>query len=201
MSEQQTPPIALLVGVGPAMGDEIASRLERDGFRVVRTPPDTDREGADLALDAVVVGHSGPASGIGFLDLPDEAFVAGLNAFIDLTDTLRWSLARLRPGGALVVLASRAYLGVWGGADEAAFSAAALGLMRAIALENTPKGIRANVVVTDFPPSARTAGVAGAVAFLVGDDAEAVSGEAILTNGGQSLRRREARDRRREFDL
>jgi NAD(P)-dependent dehydrogenase (short-subunit alcohol dehydrogenase family) len=201
MTEQGAPPIALLVGVGSAVGDEIASRLQRDGYRVVQTTHEADREGADIALDAVVVGHSRPIAGVGFLDLPDEGFVDGLNAFLDLTDTLRWSLARLRPGGALVVLASRGYLGVWGGADEAAFSGATLGLMRAIALENTPKGIRANVVVTDFPPPARTAGVAGAVAFLVGADAEAVNGEAILTNGGQSLRRREARDKRREIDL
>jgi enoyl-[acyl-carrier-protein] reductase (NADH) len=38
--------------------------------------------------------------------------------------------------------------------------------------------------------------VAGAVAFFVGEDARAITGEVLLVNAGRGLQRRESQDRR-----
>lgn len=91
-----------------------------------------------------------------------------------------------------------------------AFSAATVGLIRSLSLEDTPRGVRANVVASDFAPEDfggdrreppdRGERVAGTVAFLLGDDAQAITGEVLLANAGRSLQRREARDRRSELD-
>jgi NAD(P)-dependent dehydrogenase (short-subunit alcohol dehydrogenase family) len=136
---------ALLIGAGKRFSTDVADRLRRDGYRVVATTADAAVQNDD-PLDAIVINTAGAATDVGFLDLPDEAFVAGLEAFLDTVGALQAGMARLRGGGAIVALTTRGYLGAWGGADEMAFCGAMIGLMRSISLEDTPRGVRANIV-------------------------------------------------------
>jgi len=192
----------LLTG-GGRFAAAIRRRLSRDGYRIV-----ADGEAGDV--DAIVIDVTGPNSGASFLAVTDEVFTDRLEDFLDLFDVLRAGLSRLREGGAVVVLTTRGYLGAWGGVEEMAFSGAVVGVMRSISLEATPRGLRANVVAADFAPGDFGADgrlppdqddrVAGAVAFLLGDDALAISGEVLLVNSGRGLQRREARDRRHQLD-
>jgi NAD(P)-dependent dehydrogenase (short-subunit alcohol dehydrogenase family) len=196
---------ALLIGAGKRFSTDVADRLRRDGYRVVATTADAAVQNDD-PLDAIVINTAGAATDVGFLDLPDEAFVAGLEAFLDTVGALQAGMARLRGGGAIVALTTRGYLGAWGGADEMAFCGAMIGLMRSISLEDTPRGVRANIVACDFAPEDfggdrreppdQGERVAGAVAFFVGEDARAITGEVLLVNAGRGLQRRESQDRR-----
>ncbi len=111
-------------------------------------------------------------------------------------------------GARIVVIGSRTSRGAKGKAQYAATKAALTGLMRSFAIELAPRGITANIVspaatATPFlargdragvppvlPPIGRyiePAEVAGAVSFLLGPDAGAITGQDILICGGASL--------------
>ena len=147
--------------------------------------------------------------GDSFLSLPDKAFTDRIADLGEVFALLQQALPRLSPDGSVVIVTSRGFLGAWGGADEMAFSAALVALARSVGPENTPRGVRCNVVAVDFGPqdfggSRRSGGehavqIASTVAFLIGPGSGAIRGEVILANGGRSLHRREARDRRAEL--
>jgi NAD(P)-dependent dehydrogenase (short-subunit alcohol dehydrogenase family) len=111
-------------------------------------------------------------------------------------------------GARIVAIGSRTSRGAKGKAQYAAAKAALTGLVRSFAIELAPRGITANIVspaatATPFltrsdragvppivPPIGRyiePAEVAGAVSFLLGPDAGAVTGQDILICGGASL--------------
>lgn len=111
-------------------------------------------------------------------------------------------------GARIVAIGSRTSRGAMGKAQYAATKAALTGLVRSFAIELAPRGITANIVspaatATPFltrgdragvppvlPPIGRyiePAEVAGAVSFLLGADAGAITGQDILICGGASL--------------
>lgn len=111
-------------------------------------------------------------------------------------------------GARIVAIGSRTSRGAKGKAQYAATKAALTGLVRSFAIELAPRGITANIVspaatATPFltrgdragvppvlPPIGRyidPAEVAGAVSFLLGPDAGAITGQDILICGGASL--------------
>lgn len=111
-------------------------------------------------------------------------------------------------GARIVAIGSRTSRGAKGKAQYAATKAALTGLVRSFAIELAPRGISANIVspaatATPFltrgdragvppvlPPIGRyidPAEVAGAVSFLLGPDAGAITGQDILICGGASL--------------
>jgi NAD(P)-dependent dehydrogenase (short-subunit alcohol dehydrogenase family) len=214
MTNPPLKPVALLIGSERPFAADIEARLNVDGYHVLSVAG-LDAIGVETALAEIEIAIAvliAPmqVSGVGFLDMTDEAFVGRVDDLLDIAVVLQKVLAHLRESGALVVVTSRGYLGAWGGADEMAFSGATVALTRSISLENTPRDIRANVVALDFQPEDfggdrrqtpdHGARIAGSVAFLVGPDAAAVKGEVILANAGRSLQRREARDRRHELN-
>lgn len=114
----------------------------------------------------------------------------------------------MRAGARIVAIGSRTSRGAKGKAQYAATKAALTGLVRSFAIELAPRGITANIVSpaatatpflfrgdrSDVPPVLPPIGryiepseIAGAVAFLLGPDAGAVTGQDILVCGGASL--------------
>jgi len=111
-------------------------------------------------------------------------------------------------GARIVAIGSRTSRGAKGKAQYAATKAALTGLVRSFAIELAPRGITANIVSPAatatplltrgdragvppvLPPIGRyiePAEVAGTVAFLLGADAGAITGQDILICGGASL--------------
>ncbi len=119
------------------------------------------------------------------------------------------AVRRMGPGGRIVNVASRGYLGGAGGAHYVASKAGVVALTRAMAIELRWRGIRVNAVapgmvgtrlLDDFgdmlgplkrlEPSgdaARPADIAALVAVLAGPDAAFVNGQVLLADGGKAL--------------
>ncbi|RQS66499.1 SDR family NAD(P)-dependent oxidoreductase [Burkholderia sp. Bp8963] len=114
----------------------------------------------------------------------------------------------MRDGGRIVLIGSRTSGGAAGRSQYAAAKAAVVGMARSWAIELAPRGITVNVVspaATEtpmlkdpartssapvMPPIGRyirTEEVAALVAFLIGPDAGAITGQQIMVCGGSSL--------------
>lgn len=117
-------------------------------------------------------------------------------------------VARMPAGGRVVLIGSRTASGAAGRSQYAASKAALVGLSRSWAAELVGRGITVNIVApaaTDTPmlrdPArggvpprlpplgrfVRPEEVAGTVAFLLGPDAAAITGQQIVICGGSSL--------------
>lgn len=117
---------------------------------------------------------------------------------------------RMKPGGKIVNIASRAYLGAKGHAHYVASKAAVVGLTRAMALELLPQGIMVNAVApggveTEMvarqsaearaallalqPTGAlgKPADIANAVSFFASPRTDFIYGQVLLVDGGKSL--------------
>ncbi len=183
----------------------VAERLHALGHTVLRAPaarPDAIAEALTQQLGALVVVAPPPARSPDFLAVDDDQLEAGLTAFVDLFELLGAVLPQLPDGASCVLVGHRGHLGAWGAAHEAAFAGAAAGLMRSVALETMGRGLRANVVATDFPDdrtnltrAAALDEVAALTGFLLSPAAAALNGELLLANRGASLRIREAKNR------
>ena len=231
---------ALVTGGSSGIGAAICRRLAGDGWRVAvagRSPERTAAIADEVGGIAVVGDVADPAhdpvaaavAGLGGLDC--AVLNAGIIADRDLAGTEpddwerllavnvlavhRHARAARAPlaaaGGSIIITASDA--GVWGEPGIAGYSVTkrmALQLMRCLAAEWGPDGIRVNALcpgdtepgmvtttagrrepgATDnwlLPPLRRTvkAGdVAGAAAFLAGPDASAISGVGLLVDAG-----------------
>lgn len=112
--------------------------------------------------------------------------------------------------GSLVLTGSVAALGAFGLAHYAASKAALLGLVRTLALELAPRGLRVNALVPGLIETRMTAGlppwareqeveasplkragrpeeVAWAALFLLSDESRFLTGQALFVDGGRSL--------------
>ncbi len=190
---------AVVFGATRPFGAEIVARLGADGFTVRGVETQTAIQ-AEVAtpLDAFVYNAPLTQPDVRFLDLAGADFEAALDdQLYGLVFCAQAAVGRLKRGGAIGHVASRAHLGAWGGAHLAAAGAALVAMGRSMALELSAEGIRVNTLATDFvgapwdTPAAR-ADVANAVAFLAGEESRLVSGETILLNQTRSLRMAEA---------
>ena len=150
---------------------------------------------------ALIINRSAALTPTAFEAVTDDAFDTALeDGLLGVFDLIQDWVPRLPDGAAIVVVTSRAYLGAWGAAPEAAAGAALAGFCRTLALELAPRGIRVNLAAPDFPEAyaADPAGrrrVADTVAWLASDRSGAVSGQVVLLDQGRGLQMREAQFR------
>lgn len=135
----------------------------------------------------------------------DRMFAVHVRALTLLVQNLTKSM---EANGRIVAIGSRTSRGAKGKAQYAATKAALTGLVRSFAIELAPRGITANIVSPAatatplltrsdragvppiIPPIGRyiePAEVAAVVAFLLGPEAGAITGQDILICGGASL--------------
>lgn len=135
----------------------------------------------------------------------DQVIDTGLNGFFNIVHPLVMPLVRMKKGGRIVVMTSVS--GVMGNRGQVNYSAAKAGLIgaaKALAVELASRGITVNCVapglidtemVKDLPLAealrivpmnrlGKPAEVAGAVAFLMSEDAAYVTRQVIGVNGG-----------------
>jgi len=221
---------AIVTGTSSGIGAAVATRLLGSGWRVIgldRAPPtiaDTAFTSVTLdlgdrsarvdalakieAVDALVHAAGVMRGGrLGELDheAGDLLWRIHVDAAIGLADYLA---PRLRAGGRIVLIGSRAAKGVVAKSQYGAAKAALTALARAWAKELIARGITVNVVApaatetammtdperTIVPPETPPIGrrirpeeVAALVEFLLSDDAAAITGQEISICGGASL--------------
>lgn len=183
----------------PAFAHRAADLLDADALRGAV---------ADLSADALVHAAGlmrGAPLGALDADAGRTLWRLHVEAAERLADAL---LPRMPDGGRIVLLGSRTAAGASGRSQYAASKAALVGLARSWAAELAPRGITVNVVApgaTDtpmlrdparagipprLPPIGRLVApeeVAALVAFLLGPEAGAITGQQILVCGGASL--------------
>ncbi|HEX4247349.1 MAG TPA: SDR family oxidoreductase [Pseudonocardia sp.] len=178
---------------------------------------------AQRALDEwgrldIAVANAGVLRRAALADLDDEAWDDLLQ--VDLTGVLRLfrsAAARMAGPGAMVAVSSIAG-GVYGWGEHAHYGAAkagVLGLVRSVAVELAPRGIRVNTVIPGYvvtpqsldpvnslgPDGLARAGkdiplgraaepseLAAVIRFLTSDDASYVTGQALTADGGLTIR-------------
>ena len=195
-----------------------ADRLRAQGLDVVAAGLDVrDRAAVAALFDRlgsvrVAVNNAGRASrllpfrALDAAALQDMLSVNVLGTFIVAQEAVR----RMPPGGRIINIASRGYLGGAGAAHYVASKAAVVGLTRAMAVELRWAGITVNAVapgmvdtrmLDDFTPAMRrslesrepagTAAhpgtIADAVAFLASSQASQINGQVLLVDGGKSV--------------
>lgn len=185
---------AVVIGGDRPFGREVVERLAAEGYVLVD-------EGGSGPIDLLVINRPVEMTGTTFRDIDDAQFLAAVSdQLYDLVAAGQAAAPRMAGGGAIVVVASRAHLGGWGGAHVMAAGAALVGMGRSMALELAGQGVRVNVIAAPFvgepadTPDAR-ADVAGTVAYLAGPDGASITGETLLLNRGDSLRMGEGRRR------
>jgi NAD(P)-dependent dehydrogenase (short-subunit alcohol dehydrogenase family) len=193
---------ALVCGGGGALGSAIAEALRLRGDEVAVA----DREDVDLTDAAAVesfwdrlparprwvvnaAGGFRPGT-VADSEPEDVRFLTGIN-FETAWWSCRAAARRLPDGGGIVNVAARSALA--GGAGSAAYSvtkAAVVRLTQVLALELAERRIRVNAVVPALidTPANRAAGITGGtlpaevastIAFLLSDEARAVSGAIV----------------------
>ncbi|HEU4952268.1 MAG TPA: SDR family oxidoreductase [Holophagaceae bacterium] len=212
---------------GSGAAEALASGLQAEGHAVLALRADQrSREDARAAVAAVEAAWGGLDAFVGNAgiwlptpaELPDEAALQAVLA-TNLTGLFRWHAEvipalRRAGGGSLLLLSSTA--GQRGEAGYGAYAAtkgAVISLVKSLAVELGPAGIRVNAVapgwvdtdlsapaLRDDPAArARVAGLfplghipeaedlAGPLAFLLSREARAIHGEILNVNGGTVL--------------
>jgi hypothetical protein len=193
---------ALVCGVDTMYGTEVCKALKLQNWEVVTVGGlgDGMPQAHEGLFDTVVINAATDRANTSFLELEDQEFfdrcVTGLS---DLFITLQEVSKRLRSGGSMVVIGSRAYAGMWYGADRAAWSAALIGLCRSLAIEFKADQKRVNVIcpeLTDRPPSEQVVqSVASTAVFLASQGSVGINGEHFVVDNAASLQMKEARQR------
>jgi 3-oxoacyl-[acyl-carrier protein] reductase len=221
---------AVVTGSSSGIGKAIAARLLGDGWDVVGL----DLAPAAIEhtrLTSTRIDLADPAARNSVIDSlePTDALVhaagimrgAMLGALDHAAGDMLWRIhvdaamalanqlaPRMRPGGRIVLIGSRAARGVAGKSQYGAAKAALVALARSWAKELVTKGITVNVVapaatetamLSDprravIPPETPPIGrrirpeeIAALVAFLLSGDAAAITGQEIAICGGASL--------------
>ena len=223
-------PRALVTGASSGIGAAIVRRLLTEGWRVTgiaRRPtefasPNYIGVAADLATaegcavaaragdGAAALVHCAGIMRSGPLGMLDPASGAAMwTLHVGAAERLANALAPEMPdGGRVVLIGSRAAVGVAGRSQYGGTKAALVALARAWAAELAPRGVTVNVVapaatdtpmlvdpergdaVPRLPPIGRYVmpeEVAHAVAFLLSPLAGAITGQALTICGGASL--------------
>lgn len=178
----------------------------------VQDRPGVARLLAGLERLDVVVNNAGMASTmIPLRELDPQRLrrMMGVNllgSFIVAQEATR----RMRPGGRIVQIASRGYLGGAGAAHYVASKAGVVGMVRAMAIELRWQGIAVNAIapgmvdtrmLEGFTPEIRRSleqrepsgaaaspqTIADAVSFLASDRASQITGQVLFVDGGKSV--------------
>jgi 3-oxoacyl-[acyl-carrier protein] reductase len=197
-----------------------ATIQELDVRRTESVEAFADRALSDFGRLDYVIANAGILRAAPIAELSDDRWTEVLD--VDLTGvmrTLRAGASRLGAGGAMVATSSIAG-GVYGWEDHGHYATAkagVLGLVRSLAVELAPKGVRVNAVIPgliETPQSldsvnslgaeglaragkdipwgrvGRPEEVATAIAFLTSDDANYVTGQALVVDGGLTVKMR-----------
>lgn len=193
---------AALVGRGLQASAEAVDLTDHAAVRalVARLPP------CAALVNAAGIAHEGA-----FLELAPEDFrrlyEVNLVSLVVLSQAVA---ARMAPGGKIVNLASRVFLGARGQADYVASKAAVVGVTRAMAMELVGRGILVNAIAPgwiDTPMTAalspehraaqlalqpngqagRPEDVAQVASFLVSPRTDFITGQTLIVDGGKSL--------------
>lgn len=165
----------------------------------------------DLPSVDALVNNAGLFDERGFFDADPQDFRRMYEINLVAVATLTQAVAAgMRPGGKVVNIASRAYLGARNHIHYVASKAALVGYTRACAMELGPRGILVNAVapgLIDTPmlraldpermaaqlalqPTGRAGrpeDIANAVSFLADPKMEFITGQVIFVDGGKSL--------------
>lgn len=225
-------PAVVVTGAARGIGRAIALKLDQIGFTVIAVDmaPELDLPNSvpiqvDLTTDAGVEAVAKAAAGVDLVglvnnagitrdarlvNLSDQDFEAVLNVNLGVAYRLSDRLApMISDRGAIVNIASRAYLGNFGQFNYSMSKGGVVGLTRAMALSLAPR-LRVNAVapgligtemamaipddvlgrMVDAIPLARMgdpAEVADLVAYLLGSESSYITGEVVVVGGGRSL--------------
>jgi 3-oxoacyl-[acyl-carrier protein] reductase len=206
----------VLVDMAPELA-ETALGLEREGIDTVAVQVDlVDDSGISAVADVVgsdlvlVVNNAGITRDARLINLTDDDF--GLVIDVNLGAAYRLTRAlvpAMIDGGAVVNLASRAYLGNFGQYNYSMSKGAMVGMTRALALELAP-AVRVNAVAPGLIGTEMSMGipeelrrrmvsaipldrmgrpeeVAELVAFLGSDRSSYITGQVVVIGGGRSF--------------
>jgi NAD(P)-dependent dehydrogenase (short-subunit alcohol dehydrogenase family) len=215
---------AVVTGAARGIGKAIADRLaqEHDVLRVdldpsvdgivadITKPEDRARVVAAAGNVDVLVNNAGITRDARIVKMTEEDFLAvirvNLGAAYELTTAL---VDNFNDGGAIVSIASRAYLGNFGQFNYSASKGGLVGMTRALALQLAPK-VRVNAVAPSLTASEMTrampekvlekmiasipmgrmgepAEIAETVAALASPAMAYVTGQVVVACGGRSL--------------
>jgi NAD(P)-dependent dehydrogenase (short-subunit alcohol dehydrogenase family) len=195
------PELALTDGIVPVQVDLTAG----DGPATVRAA--VEDTGVPLLG---VVNNAGITRDARLVNMTDEDFSAVLEVNLGASYRLTEALAPLIiPGGAIVNIASRAYLGNFGQFNYSMSKGGLVGLTRALAIDLAPD-IRANAIAPGLIASEMSMGIpddirekmiaaipldrmgtpqeiANAVFFLLSPQSSYITGQVLVVGGGRSL--------------
>jgi 3-oxoacyl-[acyl-carrier protein] reductase len=198
-------------------GTALAGELSDQGHSARFEPIDlADHDGirelvARLPTPTVLVNNAGVFDNKPFFELEGGDFTRMMNINVTALFLLSQAVARrMRPGGRIINIASRVFLGARNHAHYVASKAAVVGLTRAMAMELLPSGIMVNAVAPGavatemvatqsdearaallaLQPTGKLAApadIANAVAFLASPRTDFIYGQVLMVDGGKSL--------------
>ena len=207
----------VIVDLNAALADDVAATLMARGHSAeVRSIDITDEQAVEALVTslpplAALVNNAGFFRDRPFEETKAEDFRRAYEVNTIAPFLLAKAvIARMREGGRIVNIASRAYLGARNQVDYVASKGGTVSLTRALAMETVKRGILVNAVapgLIDTPllrnlspdrmeaqlalqptgKAGRPEDVANAVSFLVSPRTDFITGQVIFVDGGKSL--------------